>query len=91
MLPKRSERNKAPAAACAGVTIEGVEEPSALAEQIAALDATAGAWTEANHPEMRTDADIDRWLDELRGLWGESGGRFWDHRDASLEAHRNGL
>lgn len=53
--------------------MEAIEERLALAEQIAVLDETAGAWTDANHPEMRTDEDIDRWLAELRSSWGQAG------------------
>jgi metal-responsive CopG/Arc/MetJ family transcriptional regulator len=49
--------------------IEAIEEHLALAEQLAVLDETAGAWTDANHPEMQTEADIDRWLAELRSSW----------------------
>jgi hypothetical protein len=41
----------------------------ALEEQIVALAETAGAWSEQNHPEMRTDEDLDRWLGELRRSW----------------------
>ena len=41
----------------------------ALEEQIVALAETAGAWSEQNHPEMRTDEDIDRWLGEPRRSW----------------------
>lgn len=49
--------------------LEAIEERLALEEQIAALDETAGAWSEENHPEMRTEADIDRWLNDLRRSW----------------------
>lgn len=53
--------------------IEAIEERLALAEQLSVLDETAGAWTDVNHPEMQTEADIDRWLAELRSSWGQSG------------------
>ncbi len=52
---------------------EAIEERLALAEQVAALDETAGAWTDENHPEMKTDEDIDRWLTNLRASWGQTG------------------
>ena len=55
--------------------IEAIEARLALAEQLAALDETAGAWTDENHPEMRTGEDIDRWLEELRNSWGQPGAR----------------
>jgi hypothetical protein len=60
----------------AGYAVEMAEESLALMAQVAVLDETAGAWTDANHPEMRTSEDIDRWLDELRNSWGESAKRF---------------
>ena len=33
------------------------------------FEETAGAWTEENHPDMRTPEDIDRWLTALRQSW----------------------
>ena len=33
------------------------------------FEETAGAWTEENHPDLRTPEDIDRWLTELRSTW----------------------
>ena len=48
---------------------EAVQEQLAILEQVAALDETAGAWTDAAYPEMRTEADIDHWLAQLRGSW----------------------
>lgn len=41
------------------------ERRLALAEQLAALDETAGAWSDERHPEMLTEEDIDRWLADL--------------------------
>jgi hypothetical protein len=49
--------------------LEAIEERLELEEQIAALDETAGAWSDQNHPEMRSDEEIDRWLRDLRGSW----------------------
>ena len=45
---------------------EELEEKAAIAEQLAVLEETAGAWTDANHPDMLTPDDIDRWLLNLR-------------------------
>ncbi len=53
---------------------EAIEERLALEEQLAALDEAAGAWSAENHPDMLTDQDIDRWLDDLRGSWTRPGG-----------------
>ncbi|MBE2197638.1 MAG: DEAD/DEAH box helicase family protein [Anaerolinea sp.] len=41
----------------------------ALTEQQATLEETAGAWSDARHPEMMSDADIDAWLTDLRQYW----------------------
>ncbi len=49
--------------------LEAIEERLATQELLAALDETAGAWTDENHPEMRTPEDIDRWLANLRNSW----------------------
>jgi len=54
--------------------IEAIEEYLALAEQAAAIEETAGAWTDENHPDLRTNADIDRWLANLRANWAAQGG-----------------
>ncbi len=51
--------------------LEAIEERLALEEQITALAETAGAWSDQNHPEMRTDEDVDHWLDNLRQLWSK--------------------
>jgi Arc/MetJ-type ribon-helix-helix transcriptional regulator len=63
-------REHVPARQRSRFILEALEERLALEEQIAALAETAGAWSEQNHPEMRTDEDIDRWLGELRRSWG---------------------
>ena len=49
---------------------EAIEERLALAEQSAALAETAGAWSDENHPDMRSGREIDEWLDNLRRSWG---------------------
>ena len=49
--------------------LEAIEERLSTQELLAALDETAGAWTDENHPEMRTPDDIDRWLADLRNTW----------------------
>lgn len=45
---------------------EALAEHLALAEQLLALEETAGAWSDERHPEMADEAAIDRWLAELR-------------------------
>jgi metal-responsive CopG/Arc/MetJ family transcriptional regulator len=51
---------------------KAVQEQLAVLEQVVALDETAGIWTDAAYPEMRTEADIDYWLTQLRGSWRQS-------------------
>lgn len=52
---------------------EAIEERLAIAEQLAVLEETAGVWSDARHPDMRSDADIDRWLANLRAAWSTRG------------------
>ncbi len=64
-------REHVPARQRSRFILEAVEERLALEEQVTALEETAGAWSDENHPEMRTDEDIDRWLADLHGLWSK--------------------
>ena len=45
----------------------------------AAIQASAGAWKDEDHPDMLTGEDIDRWIEEQRKLgtrdWSEEWGR----------------
>lgn len=52
--------------------LEAIEERLATQELLAAIDETAGAWADEDHPEMRTPEDIDRWLAQLRNSWHTS-------------------
>ena len=52
---------------------EAIEERLAIAEQLAALEETAGTWSDERHPDMRSEADIDRWLTSLRAEWRTPG------------------
>lgn len=52
---------------------EAIEERLAITEQLAALEETAGAWPDERHPDMQNDADIDRWLANLRAAWSTPG------------------
>jgi hypothetical protein len=64
-------REHVPARQRSRFILEALEERLALEEQVVALEETAGAWSDHNHPEMRTDEDIDRWLADLRSSWGQ--------------------
>jgi hypothetical protein len=45
----------------------------------AAIAASAGAWTDENHPDMMTGEEIDRWIEEQRKIgtrdWSEEWGK----------------
>ena len=46
-----------------------IESQLAIEEQLAALEETAGIWTEENYPNLKSDKDIDSWLQNLRQTW----------------------
>jgi Arc/MetJ-type ribon-helix-helix transcriptional regulator len=48
---------------------EAILEHLILVEQSEVLDKTAGAWQDQNHPEMKSEHDIDNWLRALRQGW----------------------
>lgn len=52
---------------------EALVERLAVAEQVLALEESAGAWSDERHPEMQDEAAIDRWLIELRRSWATPG------------------
>ena len=43
-----------------------IEEQLAIEGQMAAIEEAAGCWSDEAHPDMKTEADMDRWLAELR-------------------------
>jgi len=49
--------------------VEAIKEYLDLAEDLAVFEETAGAWSEADHPDLRTPEDIDRWVSQLRSTW----------------------
>lgn len=48
---------------------DAVQAQLALLEQVEAIDAAAGAWHDADYPELADDEAIDTWLTNLRGGW----------------------
>lgn len=60
---------------------EALAERLALADQLLALEESAGAWSDEGHPEMVDDEAIDRWLAGLRVSWTAPG--VPDHGDLS--------
>ena len=59
--------------------VQAVKEKLALQEQLTAIEESAGSWSAESHPELQTDADIDRWLGETR--------RSWNRPLSNREAH----
>lgn len=58
-----------PAGKRSEVIVEATATYLARLKVLAALKATAGAWTTADHPELATPEDVNRWLAELRSSW----------------------
>jgi metal-responsive CopG/Arc/MetJ family transcriptional regulator len=58
-----------PAGKRSEVIVEATAAYLARLKVLAALKATAGAWTTADHPELATPEDVNRWLAELRSSW----------------------
>ena len=52
---------------------EALAERLVLAEQLLALEESAGAWANESHREMADDEAIDRWLVDLRASWAMAG------------------
>ncbi len=50
-------------------TIVILEEQLAIAEQLQAIEESAGCWRNEHHPDMATGANIDAWLLDLRKSW----------------------
>jgi Arc/MetJ-type ribon-helix-helix transcriptional regulator len=60
--------------------VHALQEQLALEEQLKVLEETAGAWKDADHPELATGADIDLWLEQLRGSWPDRLARLQEGR-----------
>lgn len=67
----RRLRERVPVRQRSAFIVEAVEEKLALEEQLAAIEETAGCWSDEDHPELKTDEDIDRWLSEIRQSWDD--------------------
>lgn len=55
--------------------VEATQEALRRARLIEALQASAGAWSDENHPELMTNDDIDQYIRRLRESWMP---RTWD-------------
>ena len=61
--------NFVPARQRSSFIVEAIRQYLDLAEDLAVFEETAGAWSEADHPDLRTPEDIDRWVSQLRSTW----------------------
>jgi len=64
-------RERVPPRQRSAFIVEAVEEKLALEEQLAAIEEAAGCWSDEDHPELKTDEDIERWLSEMRRSWDD--------------------
>ena len=74
-VPKR-ERNK--------FIMEATEKELKKFSTLKAIRETAGAWSDENHPDLMTVADVNRYVRELRE---RSMPQTWDEIIAEAEAH----
>ena len=51
---------------------EAIEQRLVAEEQLAVLNETAGASSDEHHPDLRTDSQIDQWIQDLRSSWLQS-------------------
>ena len=65
--------NRVPSRQRSRFIANAIESQLAIEEQIAVVEETAGAWKEEKHPEMKTEEDIDAWLQNLRQSWPLAG------------------
>jgi hypothetical protein len=73
----RTLREVVPPRKRARFVAEAVERELRRVQLEAALDASAGAWADADHPELIDGSAIDRWIAEGRLHLG------WDRGEAS--------
>jgi Arc/MetJ-type ribon-helix-helix transcriptional regulator len=62
-------KERVPARQRSSFIAEALEERLALEDQLEAIEESAACWKDEDHPELKTDEDIDGWLAELRGSW----------------------
>lgn len=55
--------------------VEATEKALRQERLLKALDASGGAWSDEDHPDLMTDEDIDRYVRRLRETWMP---RSWD-------------
>ena len=51
--------------------VEAAREKVSREEFLKALEEASGAWTDENHPELNTEADVTRYIKELRETYRE--------------------
>jgi len=70
LVPK-GERNR--------FIVEAVEKAVRRAKLLHALEISAGAWSDEDHPDLMTVEDVDRYVRRLRETWMP---RSWDEIEA---------
>lgn len=58
-----------PARKRTAMIVEATEKEMRRWKLLAALERSAGAWKDEDHPELATSEDIDRYIRELRSTW----------------------
>jgi len=64
------------------VIVEATAERLALLRQQEAVKEAAGTWSDEDYPELNTEADLERWVAEIRGPW-QTRQRLFEGQDAS--------
>ncbi len=62
-------RRLVPARKRSALIVELTEKEVDRLKTLAALDRTAGAWKDADYPELATDEDIENYVHDLRASW----------------------
>lgn len=62
-------RRLVPARKRSALIVELTEREVDRLKLLAALEESFGAWSDADHPELATNDDIDRYVHDLRARW----------------------
>jgi len=62
--------------------VKATAERLALLRQQEAVKKAAGTWSDEDYPELKSDADLERWLAEIRHPW-QARQRLFEGEDVS--------
>lgn len=62
-------RKYVPARKRSAIIVEATEREVRKYRTLAGLEASFGAWSDEDHPELATDEDIERYVREMRAQW----------------------